>query len=53
MKALLATIDRMLQWALVILMSAMVFSVTWQVVSRYALASAASWTEEVARFLLI
>jgi len=53
MKALLASIDRMLQWVLVMLMSAMVLSVTWQVVSRYVLSSASSWTEEVARFLLI
>jgi len=53
MKSLLATIDRGLQWALVALMSAMVLSVTWQVVSRYVLTSPTSWTEEVARFLLI
>jgi TRAP-type C4-dicarboxylate transport system permease small subunit len=32
---------------------AMVFSVSWQVVSRYVFASPSSWTEELARFLLI
>jgi TRAP-type C4-dicarboxylate transport system permease small subunit len=31
----------------------MVLAVTWQVVSRYVLSSPSSWTEEVARFLLI
>ncbi len=36
-----------------LLMSAMVLAVTWQVVSRYLLAAPSSWTEEVARFLLI
>jgi TRAP-type C4-dicarboxylate transport system permease small subunit len=53
MKSLLASIDRALQWALVALMSSMVLAVTWQVVSRYLLSSSSSWTEEVARFLLI
>ena len=53
MKSLLVAIDRGLQWLLFALMIAMVSSVVWQVVSRYLLASASSWTEEVARFLLI
>jgi TRAP-type C4-dicarboxylate transport system permease small subunit len=52
-KSLLASIDRALQWALVMLMSSMVLAVTWQVVSRYMFSSSSSWTEEVARFLLI
>lgn len=53
MKSMLASVDRSLQWALVALLGFMVFAVSWQVVSRYLFASASSWTEEVARFLLI
>jgi TRAP-type C4-dicarboxylate transport system permease small subunit len=53
LRTLATQLDRVLQWALVGLMSAMVLSVTWQVVSRYLFASASSWTDEVARFLLI
>ncbi len=34
-------------------MVALVAAVSWQVVSRYVFASPSSWTEEVARFLLI
>jgi TRAP-type C4-dicarboxylate transport system permease small subunit len=36
-----------------LLLATMVLAVTWQVVSRYLLASPSSWTEEVARYLLI
>lgn len=53
MKAVLAPVDRCLNWSLVSLMACMVLAVTWQVVSRYLFASASAWTEEVARFLLI
>ena len=53
MKSLLSTLDRALQWALVTLMAGLVTAVTWQVISRYLFASPSSWTEEVARFLLI
>ena len=34
-------------------MAAMVFSVVWQVLSRYLFVVPAAWTEELARFLLI
>jgi TRAP-type C4-dicarboxylate transport system permease small subunit len=53
MNSVLTLLDRALRWTLVILLSAMVLAVTWQVVSRYLLASPSSWTEEVARYLLI
>ena len=46
-------IDRILGIFLVLLMTLMVFAVTWQVFSRYALQSSSSFTEEVARYLLI
>jgi TRAP-type C4-dicarboxylate transport system permease small subunit len=46
-------IDKVLGIFLVFLMSLMVFAVTWQVFSRYALQSSSSFTEEVARYLLI
>lgn len=53
MKAVLTLLDRALRSLLMLLMGVMVLVVSWQVVSRYLLASPSSWTEEVARFLLI
>ena len=53
MDSALAILDRALRWVLVLLLGAMVLAVTWQVVSRYVLAAPSSWTEEVARYLLI
>ncbi|WP_299819733.1 TRAP transporter small permease [uncultured Pontibacter sp.] len=47
------TIDKALYILLVILMSAMVLNVLWQVASRYVLKSPSSYTDELARFLLI
>ena len=47
------TIDKVLQLALALLMTAMVASVVWQVLSRYLFVVPAAWTEELARFLLI
>ena len=38
---------------LILLMSAMTLDVLWGVFTRYALSNQASWTEELARFLLI
>ncbi len=45
--------DEILAWVLIILMGVLVIDVTWQVVTRFVLGSASSFTEEVARFLLI
>ena len=46
-------LDRILRLALALLMTAMVGSVVWQVLSRYLFVVPAAWTEELARFLLI
>lgn len=46
-------IDKLLAYALTGLMAAMVLDVTWQILTRYATSSPSSWTEELARFLLI
>ena len=42
-------LDRFLQSLLVLLVLGLVFSVSWQVASRYLLQSPSSWTEELAR----
>lgn len=46
-------IDSFLFWVLVILMSIMTLNVLWQVASRYLTKSPSSFTDELARFLLI
>jgi TRAP-type C4-dicarboxylate transport system permease small subunit len=53
MKTIIKIIDTILKNALIILMVALVFAVSWQVISRYIFSAPSSWTEEVARFLLI
>ena len=50
---IMSTLDRFLKLALALLMTAMVASVVWQVLSRYLFVVPAAWTEELARFLLI
>ena len=46
-------VDHALQWLLVALMSLMVANVLWQVASRFLLNNPSSFTEEVARYLLV
>ena len=46
-------IDKVLEWALIILMSLLVIDVLWQVTSRYILINPSSFTTEVAGYLLI
>jgi TRAP-type C4-dicarboxylate transport system permease small subunit len=46
-------IDKLLAITLTILMGLMVLVVTWQILSRFATDSPSSWTEELARFLLM
>ena len=46
-------LDAILTRALVLLMFCLVGAVLWQVISRYVFSSPSSWTEELARFLLI
>lgn len=53
MSALIRIVDAVLTRFLIVLMLCLVGSVLWQVISRYIFASPSSWTEEVARFLLI
>jgi TRAP-type C4-dicarboxylate transport system permease small subunit len=53
MKTLTRILDIILKQSLIYLLAAMVIAVSWQVFSRYILGSPSSWTEEVARFLLI
>ena len=45
--------DRILSWTVIFLMALLVVDVVWQVTTRYLLGSASSFTEELARFLLI
>lgn len=46
-------IDVVLKWVLVIIMAAMTINVLWQVFSRFVLQSPSSFTEELARYMLI
>ncbi len=46
-------IDLFLEWTLAILLGIMVLDVFWGVITRYILDSQSSWTDELARFLLI
>ena len=52
-KSLVKILDHLLQGTLVLLMAALVVNVIWQVASRYLLGDPSSFTEEVARFLLL
>ncbi|MBC2838701.1 TRAP transporter small permease [Robiginitalea sp. SC105] len=53
MKAIRHRLDSVLSHALVLLMSAMVLNVLWQVFSRYVLGAPSSFTDELARYLMI
>ena len=46
-------VDKILEWVLIILMAAGVFNVLWQVFTRFFLKNPSSYTEELARYLLI
>ncbi|MER3376052.1 MAG: TRAP transporter small permease [Allomuricauda sp.] len=46
-------IDLFLEWTLSILLGIMVLDVFWGVITRYILDSQSSWTDELARYLLI
>lgn len=47
------TFNRYLEYFLVLLMALMLFSVCWQVLTRYVFSSPSSFTDELARYLLI
>ena len=53
MRSLERAVDAALRACLILLVVTLVASVAWQVFSRYLLADPSSWTEELARFLLI
>lgn len=53
MNKMVSTIDKTLVWIMVTLMGVLVVDVVWQVMTRYVLGSASSFTEEIARYLLI
>ena len=53
MKSFTRLIDKGLSAILIALMAAIVLVVTWQVVTRFVMSSPSSYTEELARFLLI
>jgi TRAP-type C4-dicarboxylate transport system permease small subunit len=46
-------LDKILEWILIFLMSVMTLDVLWGVFTRYIVGSQASWSEELARYLLI
>ncbi|WP_088340401.1 TRAP transporter small permease [Robiginitalea sediminis] len=48
-----ARVDRILAGTLVVLMTAMFLNVLWQVFSRYVLGAPSSFTDELARYLMI
>jgi len=49
----LQIVDHAFRIFLSALMALLVVAVTWQILSRYLLAEPSSWTEELARFLLV
>ena len=46
-------VDNFLEWTLAFLLGIMVLDVFWGVITRYLLESQSSWTDELARFLLV
>lgn len=46
-------VDIFLEWAMAFLLGFMVLDVFWGVLTRYLLESQSSWTDELARFLLV
>jgi TRAP-type C4-dicarboxylate transport system permease small subunit len=52
-KAVRGTLDRILGTGLAVLMAAMVLNVLWQVCTRFVLRTPSSFTEEIARYLMI
>ncbi len=47
------SVDKVLEWTLIVLMAANVLNVLWQVFTRFVLKNPSSFTEELARYLLI
>lgn len=53
MTAVKNVLDRVLTWACVVLFSALVIDVTWQVFARQVLNQPSGWSEELAKYLFI
>jgi TRAP-type C4-dicarboxylate transport system permease small subunit len=53
MTRLKALVDRVLEFAVAFVMAILVLDVLWQVFTRFILRDPSSWTEELARYLLI
>ena len=53
MKSLKIKIDLVLKWILVFIMAAMTINVLWQVFTRFIMQNPSSYTEELARYMLI
>ncbi len=53
MNNIISAIDKVLKISLIVMLSAIILAVLWQVLSRYLLQSPSSGSEEIARFLLI
>ena len=53
MQILKQRIDQVLAWAVIVIMGTLVVDVLWQVFTRFVLRDPSSYTEELARFLLI
>lgn len=53
MMTLKSKVDKVIQYSLVILMALMVFNVLWQVFTRFIMNDPSSFTDELARYLLI
>lgn len=51
--SIISTVDKIIRWTLIIMMALLVIDVTWQVTTRFVLPQPSSFTEELARFLLI
>ena len=53
MSAIRGMVEKALEWTLVVLMGFMVINVLWQVATRFLMRNPSSYTEEVARYLLV
>lgn len=53
MQRIRSGVDQVLKWLVIVLMGVMVLNVLWQVFTRFVLRDPSSYTEELARYLLV
>ena len=53
MKKIRVSIDKIIEWALIAILGIMVINVLWQVFTRFFTATPSSFTDELARYLMI